>query len=263
MSHVPTASLKQRGYHAVTDRLPPALAAWLDWHLVPQWRQSFGGPFNGQRQRTALFHAVLNAVPCQALVETGSHRGTTTAFLHAATGLPVHTVEADARAHRYARRRFRGTPGIHLEHGDSRRFLERLARNPAFPRDRVFFYLDAHWGADLPLPQELALIAQHWSNPVILVDDFEVPGDPGYGFDDYGPNQRLSRDCMLRGALTELQVLYPSAHSSTESGAKRGCVVLVRAPETATILAALPHLRWADGGHAHPGNDAPNRDRAR
>ena len=91
----------------------------------------------------------------------------------------------------------------------------------------VFAYLDAHWGPDLPLREELEIIAAHWKRAVVMVDDFEVPGDSGYGFDDYGDGAALTESYLRRAAaLGSWTVRYPVAPSTVETGSRRGCCVL-------------------------------------
>ena len=42
-----------------------------------------------------------------------------------------------------------------------------------------------------PLRDELEIIFNSWSNSVVMVDDFQVPGTE-YGYDDYGPGRVLN-----------------------------------------------------------------------
>jgi hypothetical protein len=49
--------------------------------------------------------------------------------------------------------------------------------------DPTLFYLDAHWEEYLPLRDELQLIYNNFPRAVVLVDDFKVDDDLGYGFD--------------------------------------------------------------------------------
>ena len=93
------------------------------------------------------------------------------------------------------------------------------------PRRRVFFYLDAHWA--LPLREEVQIISDTWSDIVILIDDFQVPDDPGYGFDDYGEGLRLTAEYLPEATWSRYAALYPVASSRVETGKKRGCIVLV------------------------------------
>ena len=57
----------------------------------------------------------------------------------------------------------------------------------------LFIYLDAHWEEDLPLAEELAVIARATTRCIVMIDDFQVPGD-GYAYDNYGPGKALVED---------------------------------------------------------------------
>jgi hypothetical protein len=106
----------------------------------------------------------------------------------------------------------------------------------------VFFYLDAHWEGDLPLQEEIEIIVKRFPEFLIMVDDFAVSGDSGYGFDDYGPGKMLAlRDFPFHGDR-RTSVYFPTCSSEAETGSKRGCVVLA-APSLAKRVAELGSLR--------------------
>jgi len=109
-----------------------------------------------------LFDSIVAECSPTAVVETGTHLGSTTEYF-AATHLPIYSVEYDRR--RYgAKIRLWRRRNVHLKRGDSR----------AGP---VLFYLDAHWEADLPLYEELVLIFGRCSDAIVMIDDFSVPFD--------------------------------------------------------------------------------------
>lgn len=222
-------------------RIAPGLLARLDeWR--PELRSGFGGPLNGQARRQELVRRILRAFPFEAVVETGTHRGATTAFLRAESGLAVHTVEADPRLYRYARRRFRSDDGVRVFGGHSPPVLARLGRDSAVPACGVLFYLDAHGERPPPLLEELRTIGTYWSDWLVMIDDFAVPGDPGYGFDDYGAGHRLHLPYLRPADLPTTMVYWPSAPSETETGFRRGCVVLATPGAVAGALSGLPGL---------------------
>ena len=85
------------------------------------------------------------------------------------------------------------------------------------------------------------------ANLFCFVDDFAVPGDPGYGFDDYGPGKRLDLEYLRQGKLRDLIVFFPSVPSHEETGAKRGCVIATANGEIAKILEHCIMLRrWSN-----------------
>jgi len=210
--------------------------------IIPRFRPTARRALNGQARRQEMIRGILRVMHPQVIVETGTHRGATAAWLATESGVDVHTAELDARYYAYARRRFARRPTIHVYHQPSPAMLASLATSSAFPKERALFYLDAHWHGSLPLPQELQFIADCWTNSVAVIDDFEVPGDPDYGFDDYGPGSRLCSRDMGLDELAGAQVYWPSAPSRTETGARRGCAVIALGAVT-TALAELPELR--------------------
>jgi hypothetical protein len=66
----------------------------------------------------------------------------------------------------------------------------------------VFFYLDAHRYEDLPLRDEIRIVTRHWSEVAIMVDDFEVPNDSDYRFDDYGGTEDRVFNISVQSAST-------------------------------------------------------------
>lgn len=192
---------------------------------------------NGQQRRIEIVVEIARELAIQRVIETGTFRGATTALLRGIFGKTVATVEADPRFHAYSARRLGHLPKFETHFGDSRTFLRELAATPGWdPEHQTFIYLDAHWEKDLPLTEELELIAQHWPNSVVMIDDFEVPGDPGYGFDDYGPAGALTT-ALFPEAVKGWRLYYPAASSAEETGRKRGCCVLVSP--------AVPKVAWS------------------
>lgn len=204
----------------------PAWLAAYDYYAKPDLKASWGGPFNGQAGRQQIFQELISKVRFQAIIETGTYRGTTTEFLAKESKLTVYTVETEPRYYHYARIRLRAHGNIRLELGDSRMFLEHLARDPAVPKSNAFFYLDSHWLEDLPLKQEVGLITSFWRGTAIMIDDFEVPEDAGYSYDDYGPGKRLCLEHLQPLSSLGLSPFFPTLPSAQETGRKRGCVVL-------------------------------------
>jgi hypothetical protein len=233
-------ALKEKLKNYLLKRHPAWLAAY-DYCLHPQLKASFGGPFNGQAGRQRIFRELLARFKFQALIETGTFRGTTTEFLAGESQLPVATVEACPRYYHYARWRLRRFRRVRLECGDSRAFLEKLARDPAVPKENVFFYLDSHWLEDLPLKEEIQLITQFWRGMAIMIDDFQVPDDAGYLYDDYGPGKRLCLEHLPPLPSLGLTAFFPALPSAQETGRKRGCVVLAdqRLAEDMSAVASL------------------------
>jgi hypothetical protein len=224
----------------------------INYLRFPSRGAAWGGPFNGQLARRALFRdIIINSRP-SVIVETGTYLGTTTDFL-ADTGLPIYSIEADPRNYGFARARLWRRRNVTLLQGDSRETLRKLINGPlrALASSSLFFYLDAHWNYDLPLAEELELIFSRCSAAVVMIDDFQVPFDTGYGYDDYGGGKALV-PCYIAPAVSVhgLRAFYPSTSSADESGARRGCVVLAKHPALILGLSSLPLLCSHEGSEA-------------
>ena len=219
----------------------------IDFLRYPERAVGWGGPFNGQPSRQALFRALMRQLEPAAIVETGTYLGTTTAFL-AETGLPIFTIEANPRIYGYARAHLWRRRNVTLLHDDSRAALRTLFDGQL--RDVtnriLFFYLDAHWNDDLPLLEELDIIFDRCQAAVVMVDDFRVPGDAAYEYDDYGSGRVLTDDYISAiVAKRRLVSHYPYTPGRAEGGSRRGCVVLSNPIIHRTELSSMPLLHTA------------------
>jgi hypothetical protein len=182
-------------------------------------------PFNGQRARQALFGELIAAIKFSTIIETGTHCGGTTEYLQAVSGTRVFSCETSEQFFDYACWRFRDNRNIKLFNLDSRVALHEMFAIDQVRTGPTFFYLDAHWGEDLPLRDELDIILPACRDAVIMIDDFQVSDDPGYGYDDYGPGKALSLD-YVRPVPDTAKLFFPAVASIDETGAKRGCLVI-------------------------------------
>ncbi|MCX6387444.1 MAG: hypothetical protein NTX07_01785 [Solirubrobacterales bacterium] len=228
----------------VANTLPGRVAR----RLIPGMEIDFG-PLNGQSGRQALIVALLRSASVEVVFETGTYVGSSTLLFARHFSGPIHSVEANPDYLRIARRRTAGATNVTLREGDSRDALRSWAAEDGLAGKRALFYLDAHWHEDLPLAEELELIARKWEDPIVVVDDFEVPGDPVYEFDDHGPGKRLSLDYIPAGLRSLWVPLFPSLRGSQEDGCRRGCVVLVPVRQASSLTELLPALpaSWPAG----------------
>ena len=231
--------------NVVRRALGETTVGMIDYYRFPERRATWGGPFNGQSQRRHIFEAILALLRPSAIIETGTYLGTTTEFM-AQAGVPVYTIEANRRNYGFSLARLRRKPNVMLRLGDSRGELRALFEGPLrCESDEVLFaYLDAHWNAELPLAEELEIIFSRCPAAIVMVDDFQVPFDPGYGYDDYGPRKALIVSYIAPAVSRhQLHTFYPSTPSVTESGLRRGCVVLAKESVHGEALASIPLLR--------------------
>jgi predicted O-methyltransferase YrrM len=199
--------------------------------------------FNGQLIRKQIFCDLVAQFPFEVILETGTWTGNTSAYMAQTSGLPVHTCEANPRFLAVAKMRLANVQGVHFQLADSRRFLEQSARSELASKFALF-YLDAHWYDDLPLAQELDIIERGWRQFVVLIDDFRVPGDEGYGYDNYGPKKILAIEYLADIMHSrDLEAFFPAESSAQETGSKRGCVVITRSGEPSQRLDGVASLR--------------------
>lgn len=206
--------------------MPAPWKAKLEYHFDPAAGDEFGGPFNGQEGRQEIFKELADRFQFKAVVETGTFRGTTTAFIADYLDAPIFTVEIDQKMAHFAKLNLRGYANANVACGDSRSFLRSLIADTEMPKTNVFFYLDAHWNEELPLYEEVSIIGNNWQDSVIMIDDFQVHDDAGYEFDDYGEGKKLCLAYLGAQASTNWSVFFPARRSSEETGLRRGCVVL-------------------------------------
>ena len=157
-------------------------------------------------------------------------------------GLPVETVEAHPRYPAFSAAWLRKKVNVKLYLDSSVPFLkDRVGRTT---RDtRQLFYLDAHWENYLPLREELELIFETYRNAIVVIDDFNVEDDPGYGFDSYGPDKTLNLDLLRRCNVPPMFIFYPSTRSDQETGMRRGWAVITTNAEMARKLESITLLR--------------------
>ncbi|MCS6813712.1 MAG: hypothetical protein NZ772_09120, partial [Cyanobacteria bacterium] len=132
----------------------------------PVYRASDAAGFNGQLGRKQLFQSIVTTCGIEAIVETGTWIGNTTGYMAETTQLPVYSSEVNPRFYRIAQQRLAAFANIHLAQLDSRQFLHQVS-TLNLVNQCVFFYLDSHWYNDLPLREEIVLIASRWQRFVI------------------------------------------------------------------------------------------------
>jgi len=201
----------------------------------------FGTAMNGQTARLEAVRQIMFRCGIRQIVETGTFRGTTTEWL-ADFGWPVASIESNITNYHFSKLRLQRKPNVRVEFGSSVDVL------PKFPGQMdtslpTFFYLDAHWENYLPLRDEMRFILGSFSAPVILIDDFQVPGEDGYSYDDYGPGKALTTEYLADCLPAEAMLFYPSTPSCQETGWRRGWIVVAPNPQIGRLLENITLLR--------------------
>lgn len=192
-----------------------AYAQRLRWSRTPPW-PGFFEPFNGQSFRRKIVDRLIHDFQPDVLLETGTFLGRTTQYL-AEKRRPVFTCEIHPGFFRLARRSLRKHPHVTILFGDSVEGLRWVASEGSF--NRPFIYLDAHWEAQLPLADEVELITSSWRDVAIVIDDFLVPGHPGYAYDIY---RGIPLAIEMLSLPAGCRVGYPALPPRNETGARRG-----------------------------------------
>src|ERR1039458_5426040 len=206
-------------------------------------RRSFGLiPMKGQAARLEIVREIFEFCKIERIIETGTFRGATTAWL-AGFGKPVTTFEVSPVYAGYSRARLSAFANVNVRNVNSVDGLKALVREPINLKSPCFIYLDAHWYDYLPLNDELELIFGNFERAVVLIDDFQVPDDDGYYFDDYGSGAALTLDYLARSKFPLARFFLPAVKGQWETGARRGCIIVVNHPDIAEQLQNAPLLR--------------------
>ncbi|MEJ2083369.1 MAG: hypothetical protein P8Y94_14640 [Acidobacteriota bacterium] len=153
---------------------------------APRDEAPFAVGFHGDRYLLEVVNMIRPHV--FALVETGTNLGSTAGYVGRRFGdLPVWSCELDPAAARRATAYVETLPNVHVTTSASPEFLETLLVRERVVRDRAtLFFLDAHGhGFDWPLKKELRLITENLDHAVVIIDDFRVPGRPGFSYGTY------------------------------------------------------------------------------
>jgi hypothetical protein len=192
-----------------------------------QGRETAGFGFNGDILRTAIVRAAFEAAGCSVFLETGTFRAATTLLAARLLRCPVYTSELNAKYWLLAVARCAPVASVHPRHADSRDFLAAMARE--LPRSIVpFVYLDAHWNQDLPLQAEVDIVFSTWPRFVMLIDDFQVPGKPGFAFDSYAgrPLSLATVRFPFERLAAPSGLFFPAYAPEEDTGNRRGYVLV-------------------------------------
>ena len=226
------------------DLVPAWLKGWVRYKRgLAKDFYPFGFAMNGQTARLEAVREIIYRCQIKQIIETGTYRGTTTEWF-STFGIPVISIEAHAPSYEFSKRRLAQFSNVSLKHENSVDALK-IILPELRKKSSILFYLDAHEVAHLPLRDELRLICSILQHFVIVIDDFEVAGDPGYAFYDYGPGLSLTEGYLRTCDVDHLDKFYPSVPSLNETGHRRGWIVLAGSPSMSESLSRIPLLRRA------------------
>ncbi len=153
-------------YKELWDR-PFNMKDALGWIInSPLYKASSDTGFNGQQFREQIFKDLLSACHFVIILETVTDTGDTTGCLSEVPKLPVYKCELNRWYHSIAQMRLKEFSDIHFTLGDSRKFLEKMAKSDLSDKN-IFIYLDAPWYSDLPLHEELKIISLNTKESIV------------------------------------------------------------------------------------------------
>lgn len=197
--------------------------------------------FHGDLIYQQLMVELVRQTKPSRIVETGTYFGDSTRYLASRfPSIPIDTCEINQEYAARARRRLARFDNVRLIKQTSESFIASLLDRWDHAQT-LFFFLDAHWYDYWPLEDEVRQIATSKIRAVFVIDDFEVPQRPEFGFDVEGLDSRVNggserrvcglnliRPCLARG--NSYHALLP-AYSATDafpetSGVLRGHIAV-------------------------------------
>jgi hypothetical protein len=151
--------------------------------------------------------------------ETGTYHGDTSKIMSEHFD-QVITVENNPEFYQVASNNLKEVTNCKLFLGNSPEMMEQLLKEND---SSIFFFLDAHWEHYWPLLDELKMIKEKNSKPVIAIHDFYIPDENGnakFGFDSYH-GQPLNFDYIkssIESIYGENYEIQYSTSSTTNSG---------------------------------------------
>ncbi len=186
--------------------------------------------FHGDPHLLSLVDRLTPSV--SSFIETGTEAGSTVAYIaRMYPHLQCYTCEADPGTHDKAKENTSNIPNIHHACQGSREWLQaicptlltvngdaidvRTIGHEGPPPGPALFWLDAHsHGFGCPLGIEVNTILSRWSSGYILMDDFQVPDRPDFGYDWYDTFgkvnwETISKDIEWTNCAPITQAFYP------------------------------------------------------
>jgi len=196
-------------------------------------------PFNGQKIRIKIVNKILSKRLINEIFETGAYHGSTTQFL-TKYKIPIKACEISTANYFITKDRLKKYKNVYIENCHSYEFLKKtLLKN-----NKIYFiYLDAHKpDAPSPLLEELEVIFENLNNFIILIDDFLVPHDQGYGYDSV--NGSILKISYIKKFLKKdhISFFFPKTHSSNESGFKRGSIYICKGNKCRSLCKSINEL---------------------
>lgn len=202
-----------------------------------EWEKYY---LNGQHYRRKIISELLSKINFNSIIETGTEYGFSTAYF-STFDKKVFSIEKSKPLFYLAKKKLENFKNIHLILNDSKNIKNILDKNKIDKDSQVFFYLDAHSENDYPLLEELEFITTNYKNNLILIDDFQVPNDDGYGFDSFN-GKKLNLKLIGNSLIGKNFIYFPNISSIIETGRLRGYVLITNNEDIKRELDAIKEL---------------------
>lgn len=106
------------------------------------------------------------------VIETGTYLGWSTKVFADLVSM-VDTIEVNSEYYKTAKQNLQNFSNVNIHLGDSVVMLDQLINQN---ETNLLVFLDAHWAEHWPILQELNVLKNKNSKPVICIHDFFVPG---------------------------------------------------------------------------------------
>lgn len=198
--------------------------------------------FNLEAIRAYIIWELHRLHSCSSFVETGTLYGNTAAFTNRVFKTPVFTAELNPTHYLISKANLAWARGVTQYKASSPDFLNQVCQKRIIGNNPMF-YLDAHWNEFMPLPDELGIIADNCDTAIILIDDFMVPWDDGFLYDEY-PDIRIDIDIIdtwLKPKRTDISVYMPTYDPNADpSGKGIGFAVILMGQDNKLPLDRFP-----------------------
>lgn len=181
--------------------------------------------FEGDTIMRDKIRSIIENNGIKTVVETGTYKGATTRWL-AQWADKVYTFESNEANFDIAKSTLSGCDNVCMSNIDSVDGLQTLDEHGLLnSKEKVFFFLDAHWQENNPLLDELKVISEMNIIPFISIHDFKVP-DSDLGFDSYN-----GQDYEWSWIVKSIEKIYGKdgytiEYNSAAIGARQGIIYL-------------------------------------
>tara|TARA_B100000787_G_C16186595_1_gene295024 strand:- start:854 stop:1654 length:801 start_codon:yes stop_codon:yes gene_type:complete len=197
---------------------------------------------NGQENRKKIITEILSKIKFDLIVETGTEYGFSTKYFSQYSN-KVLSIEKSKPVFLMAKKNLKDEEKIELILNDSKNLdliLKEKKINPE-SSDSTFFYLDAHADDDYPLIDEISLIFKKFRKFILVIDDFQIPGDEGYGYDSY-KGKKLNIKFIKKLLIGNEYIFFPNISSDSETGRLRGYTLITNSINFKEILQNIKEL---------------------